>query len=535
MKIRESYYGRIVILMSFAFFMVMSAINAFAQKDSQLIMVITPEAPTLAAYLSTAQPVGQVASKVYDGLLEYDFNLKPIPGLAQSWEVSPDGKKITFHLRKGIKWHDGKDFTSNDVKFTFEQVLKKYHPRGTLTFEALDNVGTPDDYTAVFNLKVPAPYILIALSSYESPIVPKHLLEGTDIRSNPLSNNPVGTGPFRFVEWIRGQYIRLDRNKDYWKPGLPKLDRIIVRFISDASTITAVMETGEANVVGFGKVPLNDLKMLKKNPNVVVTTKGYEMLSSVDVLSFNTKRKPFDDVRVRQAVSYAIDRNFVINAIHQGYGRLATGPLNSNYKSKGYYTDNVTNYNLPNGVEIANKILDDAGYKRDANGIRFEIVHDATPYGEQWRRLGEYVVQVLSKIGIKATLRYEDTPTWLRRIYTDYDFFLTSDSLSNFGDPVIGVHRMYHTNSIKPGTVFVNCSRWSSPETDAIMDAATVELDETKRAELYKTLQKKLVDAAPVVWVMESENTTVHSSQFKELIISPLGTHTSFEKAYFEK
>jgi peptide/nickel transport system substrate-binding protein len=195
----------------------------------------------------------------------------------------------------------------------------------------------------------------------------------------------------------------------------------------------------------------------------------------------------------------------------------------------------VKNYNVPNGIEIANKMLDEAGYKRGANGIRFEIIHDLTPYGEEWRRFGEYVQQVLERLGIKATLRYEDVPTWLRRIYTNYDFDLTNNWLQNLADPAIGIHREYHSNSIRPGTVFVNCTGWSSPETDRLMDQATIEPDPQKRAALYHEFQKKVVEAAPNVWVHELKFSTVHQKNLKDIVVSPLGVFSNFDRAYFAK
>ena len=159
--------------------------DAAAQKrGGTLVMLVQPEPPTLAGYLSTSGPIGQVTSKIYEGLLEYDFSLKPIPGLAQSWTVSPDGKTITFMLQKGVKFHDGQPFTSADVKFSILEVLKKVHPRGAATFREVTEIETPDAHTAVFKLASPAPYVMMALSGYESPMLPKHLFEGTDLKAS---------------------------------------------------------------------------------------------------------------------------------------------------------------------------------------------------------------------------------------------------------------------------------------------------------------------------------------------------------------
>src|SRR5919197_3580177 len=187
------------------------------ERGGTLVMIVQPEPPTLASYLSTSGPIGQVSSKVYEGLLEYDFNLKPVPGLAQSWNVSADGKTITFTLQKGVKFHDGQPFTSADVKFSILEVLKKVHPRGAATFREVTDIETPNAQTVVVKLSAPAPYLMMALSGYESPMLPKHLFEGGDIKASKHANAPVGTGPFKFVEWQRGQYMRLDRNPDYWR------------------------------------------------------------------------------------------------------------------------------------------------------------------------------------------------------------------------------------------------------------------------------------------------------------------------------
>jgi len=514
----------------------LSAGEAAAQRrGGTLVMLVQPEPPTLASYISTAGPIGQVASKVYEGLLEYDFNLKPVPGLAQTWKVSADGKTITFTLQKGVKFHDGQPFTSADVKFSILDVLKRVHPRGAATFRELADIETPDAQTAVFKLSAPAPYLLMALSGYESPMLPRHLFEGTDIKASKYANAPVGTGPFKFVEWQRGQYMRFDRNPDYWRKGRPYLDRIVARFIADSATRTAALEKGEAQVGGFGAIPWSDVKALAKLPQIETTTRGYEMSSPIVQLDFNTRKAPFDKLKVRQAVSYAINRKAVIENVWFGWGKPATGPISSNFAPLGFYTPQVRNYEVPNGVDIANKLLDEAGFRRGGGGIRFEIVHDETPYGEEWQRYGEYVQQVLAEIGIKATLRYEDVPTWLKRLYTDYDFQLSSNWIQGLADPVIGVHRLYHSNQIRPGTVFVDETGWSSPRTDQLMDQATVELDPRKRATLYHEFQQRVVEAAPLVWVHELQFVTVYNKDIKDLIVSPLGLYAPCDRAYFDR
>jgi peptide/nickel transport system substrate-binding protein len=373
--------------------------------------------------------------------------------------------------------------------------------------------------------------MMMAFSSYESPVIPKHIYGVGDIQTNVHANQPVGSGPFKFVEWNRGQFIRLDRNPDYWRKGQPYLDRLVARFIPDSSTRTAALESSEVQIGGFGAIPYSDVKAMGKSPKLLVTTRGYEMQSPIAELDFNTRKPPFDNVKVRQAISYAINRKFVIDNIWFGYGKAATGPINSNFRVTGIYTPDVRDYNVPDGKAQAEKLLDEAGYPRKADGTRFEIIHDITPYGEEWQRFGEYTQQALAAIGVKSTLRYEDVPSWLKRIYTNYDFQLTSNWIQTLADPVIGVHRLYHSSQIRPGIVFVNDTGWSSPETDQLMNRATVEIDPTKRNVLYHEFQKKVVEAAPIVWVHEILFATVYDRNYKDLIVSPLGLYSSFDQA----
>ncbi|MGH9891899.1 MAG: ABC transporter substrate-binding protein, partial [bacterium] len=368
------------------------------KSGGTLIMVVTPEPPTLASYMSTANPVGVMCSKMYEGLCEYDFNLRPIPGLAKSWEISSDNRTITFNLQGGVKFHDGRPFTSADVQFSIMDVLKKVHPRGPSTFSAVTAVETPNPQTAVVKLGEPAPYIMSALSGYESPMLPKHLLGTGDVKASPLGNRPVGTGPFKFVEWRRGEFIRLDRNADYWKKGRPYLDRIVARFIDSTQTRSAAMQAGEVQFGAFSAIPFSDVKRLQAVPGIAATTKGYEMISPIVELEINTTRGPFKSEKGRQAIAYAIDRKFVIDNVWFSFGKPATGPISSNFKATGMYTADVKSYDVPNRMELAAKLLDDAGFPKGANGVRFETTHDMIPFGDEWRRFGEYVKQALGQL-----------------------------------------------------------------------------------------------------------------------------------------
>ena len=504
-------------------------------RGGTMIMIVQPEPATLALYNTTAGNVPPIAAQVYEGLLNYDWDLKPVPSLAKAWDIAADGKTITFHLREGVLFHDGKPFTSADVQHTFMEVLKKVHPGGPVFLAELTSVETPDPLTAIFHLANPAPYLIKALSSRDAPILSKALFAGTNPMSNPTANKPIGTGPFKFVSWERGQSIRLDRNDKYWNPGLPYLNRILIRFIPDAATRSAALETGEVHLAAQNALSFPDLARLKDNRSLELTTKGYETAPAISMLELNSRRAPFDKKGVRQAIAYAIDRQFIADNVFYRYARPATGPLSSLLSRSGFYTADVRRYDVPDRLAIANKLLDDAGLPRKNGGMRFSAHIEVNPFGEQWVRQAEYIKQALAVIGIDIQLRSEDTPTWLRRVYTDYDYDINEPFVSNGLDPIIGLERLYTTSQIRKGITFVNNTFYSNPDLDALLSRARVELDTQKRAEMYKSAQKTLVEDCPLVWLNEVQFVTVTNRKLHDHTMGPWGINQAFDRAWLEK
>jgi peptide/nickel transport system substrate-binding protein len=504
------------------------------QRGGTMIMIVQPEPATLASYLSVAGNIPTITTQIYEGLVGYDWSLKPIPKLAKSWEIAPDGLTITFHLQEGVTFHNGAKFTSADVQHTFMQVLKKVHPRAAVVLADLTGVDTPDPLTAVFRLAHPAPYLMMALSGYDAPILCKAVFEGTEPTANPSANKPIGTGPFKFGEWQRGQYVRLDRNPNYWQPGLPYLDRIIARFIADSSTRSAALETGEAHYAAYSAVNYGDVARLKANPILDTTSRGYEMFSGLSELELNSHVPPFDKREVRQAIAYAIDRQFIIDNIQYGFGKPATGPIVSTFKASGLYTDDVLRFDVPDRIARANKLLDDAGLPRKDGGMRFATTIEVNPFGQQWQRQAEYLKQALAVIGIDLSLRSEDVGAWLRRVYTNYDYAISEPFFSNLSDPVIGVQRQYVTSQIRKGVDFVNDTFYSNPEVDQLFIDGSHELDPAKRAEIYQKIQKILVVDSPVVWLTEIQYVTVFNKKLHDATTGPLGTYSAFERTWIE-
>ena len=363
----------------------------------------------------------------------------------------------------------------------------------------------------------------------------RSVFEGTDILQNPTANKPIGTGPFKFVSWERGQSVRLDRNENYWKPGLPYLNRIVARFIPDAATRSAAMETGEAHFAGYSAVNYADLDRMKSNPMLDTTTKGYEMTPAQSVLEMNGQHPQLKKKEVRQAIAYAIDRSVIQRDVMFGYGLPATGPLSRKFKAVDLYTDDLRRYDVPDRLEIANRLLDEAGAPRGTDGIRFPLRLEVNSFGEQWLRQAEYLKQALAQVGIDVSLRSEDTATWLRRVYTNYDYDLNEPFLSQGVDPVYGLNKQYLTSQIRKGVTFVNDMFYANPDLDRLLGEGARELRPEKRAEIYKRAQQILAEDCPVVWLIDVQYVNVLNRRLKDAITGPLGTQQAFERAWMDK
>jgi len=492
-------------------------------RGNTLVVVTTPEPTVLTNAINSAPSVAELGTKIYDGLLEYDMGMQPQPSLAESWEMSDGGKSIAFRLRRGVTWHDGRPFTSADVAFSLLEVVKKFHPRGPGNLGPLRAVDTPDEHTAVLRLEHPYPPMMKGLSSLEAPIVAKHLYEGTDIRNNPHNNRPIGTGPFRFASWERGASITLEKNPNYWRPGRPYLDRIIFRFINDPATRAAALESGEVDVAFFGTITPAEMRRLGALPHLEIARGGYEALAPVMLMELNTRKPPLDDRRVRQALAYAIDRKFIVDNIWYGFGKPAVGPISSVYAPSGLFTDDVLRFDVPDRIERANALLDAAGYRRGRGGIRFELTQDVGPYGEDYRRMGEYMRQAYARIGVRLNLRSTDQASYVRRVYMEYDFDMTSGWYVGMGDPTLGVQRQFVTSNIRQGIPFNNVARYSDPENDQLWAQAAVEMDPAARARIFHAIQRKLVEDSPLIWIMEMELVALQNRRVKNLITSALG------------
>ncbi|MBC2885716.1 ABC transporter substrate-binding protein [Ochrobactrum sp. CM-21-5] len=488
-------------------------------KGGRLVVAADSEPRNLNPAIVASNGVFFVASKVIEPLAEasYEGENGLRPRLATGWEGSPDGRTVRFRLREGVKWHDGTPFTSADVAFSAMEVWKPLQNLGRVVFKALEKVETPDDHTAIFHFSEPTPFQLVrnALPALTA-VLPKHLFAGTDILSNPANEKLIGTGPFKYAEHKTGEYYRLVKNESYWSDGEPYLDEIIYRVLPDRAAAAGALEAEEIDLAAFSAVPLADLDRISKVPGLKVISKGYEALTYQLVVEINHRRKELADLKVRQAIAHAIDRDFVVKTIFLGYAKTSTGPV-PRYDSQ-FYTDDVPAY--PFDVAKANALLDEAGYKRGNDGTRFTLKLLPAPYFNETKQFGDYLRQALTAVGIDARIVNNDSAAHQKAVYTDHDFDLAIAPTVYRGDPAISTTILVESG-IPSGVPFSNQGGYANAELDALIAKAVREIDEKKRTALYKKFQQMVEADLPLVNVAEWGFITVANERVKNVSSNP--------------
>jgi peptide/nickel transport system substrate-binding protein len=512
--------------------MVLGATASLAQEPQSggtLNLIVQPEPPLLMLGLNQQGPTQYVAGKMYEALLIYDKDLTPQPWLAKEFEISDDGLTYTFHLHENVRWHDGEPFTAHDVVFTTRDFLPEVHPRARTSFAHAETIEALDDHTVQFTLAEPFAPFIYSFELSSAPMIPAHLYEGTDFRTNPNNETPVGTGPFKFNEWDRGAYVHLVRNDDYWQEGQPYLDEIYFQVIPDAASRAVAFETGQVQVLRGGDIEYFDVPRLAELPGVELTTDGWEMFSPLSWLQMDLRQAPMDDKRFRQAVMYAIDREFVRDNLWFGFGVVATSPIAS---TTLFHDPDLPVYDYD--PARAEALLDEMGLEPDGNGVRATVRMMPLPYGETWQRLAEVVREQLGQVGVQVQLESVDAGTWSSRL-SDWDFEMTFNFLYQYGDPALGVARNYISDNIIKGTPFANNGGYSNPEVDELFARAAVEIDEKRREELYSEVQRIVVEEVPVAWMLELEFPTLYRDNVHNLVETAIGLNETFHNVWIEQ
>jgi peptide/nickel transport system substrate-binding protein len=466
---------------------------------------------------------------VYMGLTDYDTKGDVIPALAEKWTVSSDKLTYTFSLRKDVKWHDGKPFTSADVKFTFEKILDPETGswlRGF--FENVSQVDTPDDYTAIVRLRSLSPTLLY--NTWHG-ILPKHVWEKeADFKKSNVNGAPVGTGPFKLTQWLRNDQAIFAANETFFR-GRPYLDRLILKNMADSSVAAVALERGEVDYLTpfgiIGGAPYHLVKTMEAKPNLQVRVSE---TTQTQYLYLRIDKAPFDNLKVRQAISHALNKQEISDRVTAGYGK----PLEARVPPLiGWaHEPNVTVYKYDPAQ--ANKLLDEAGFRRGADGVRFKTKIYANP-GPRLI-MSEVFKEQFRAVGIDAEIITSDWATYIGGIRDrrTVEGMWTLWQATYIPDPEILLYT-YSTKEIKPGGR--NYVFYSSPQMDRLLEQSFTTVDRAPRGTLVKEIQRvAAADVAGVIPlfvqpVVEAWNRRVKGIEFIEYGGSSL---TFLEKVWKE-
>lgn len=466
---------------------------------------------TLNPAITTGKMPLVVGCKVYSGLIYLDRDLNPRPDLADAWTVAPDGLTYTFRLHRDVRWHDGKPFTSADVKFSFEQVLARYHPRTRVAFQSVSAIETPDPHTVIVRFKKPYASFLNQMNCLEGAILPRHLYEGTDVLKNPRNtDHPIGTGPFRWAQWARGSHLTLVRNPDYFRKGLPYLDRVVAKVLPDASARVLALEAGEVDYIQSYVLPKEDVARLRKDPR-------FQVVSEADapgnfLLFYNTRRRILEDKRVRHALLMALDRDLMVTQVL--FGLASVGRSAVHVGLKWAYSPDVDYTKLyPYDPARSNRLLDEAGYRRGRDGVRFDLklIYHAT--GAALPALAEIARNNWKDVGARVTLEPVERQVYIEKVYGKQDFDVNIHPITTAGDPAMGIARFYETTKdVRP---FTNPTGYSNPRLDQLFDRGAQAPDRAERARYYREAQKVIAEDLPTANLIDRQEIDVASAKFR--------------------
>jgi len=493
------------------------------------------DASTLLPILATDSASHSVAGLIYNGLVKYDGEYNVVGDLAESWEVSDDNLTITFHLKKGVRFHDGVPLTARDVEFTYRVTMDP----NTLTayrgdFEPVESVEVVDDYTLRVRYKEPfAP----ALISWGAAVLPRHLLEGKDINTSELGRKPVGTGPFRFVEWLTGQRIVLERNPDYFDTDpdtgmqLPYFSRYVFRIIPDLGVQFNELMAGKIDMMG-----LKPLQWTRQTDNERFRSQynKYKYLANAyTYLGYNLEKPMFQDVRVRRALTHAIDKNEIVEGVLQGLGVPATGP----YKPGTWvYNPDVPKY--PYDPDRARQLLAEAGWTdtdgdgvldKDGKPFRFTVL---TNQGNDQRlKTAEIIQQRLKAVGIQIEIRVLEWAAFINEFVKPGKFDAVILGWTITQDP--DLYDVWHSSKAVPGGL--NHTHYRNAEVDDLLVRARKTFDRAERKRLYDRFQEILAEDQPYTFLYVPYALVAVSNRVHGIRPAPAGITYNFERWYVPK
>ena len=455
--------------------------------------------------------------------MKYDGNLNLVGDLAESWEISPDGLTITFKLRHGVKWHDGAPFTAHDVLFTYQVMVDPKTPTAySGNYLQVKKAEAPDDYT--FRVTYPQPFAP-ALGSWGLAILPRHLLAGQDITKSPLARHPIGTGPYKFQEWRTGERIVLTYNPDYFD-GRPYLNGYLYQVKPDSATMFLELKAGNLDRMG-----LNPIQYTRQTeyPKFDRLYNKYRYIHfSYLYLGYNLEDPRFADRRVRQALTYAINKKEIIDGVLMGLGEEAYGP----YKPGAWYTTPMSPILLRPGK--ARALLAEAGWRPNAEGI---LIKDGRPFeftiltnqGNDIRvRTAEIIQSRLREVGIRVKIRTVEWAAFVKEFIEKGNYEAVLLGWNTGLDP--DQYDIWHSSKTKPGEL--NFTHYKNPEVDRLLEEGRHTFDREKRRQAYFKFQEILAEDQPYTFLFVPDALPAISKRFRGIKPAPAGIDYNFIKWY---
>jgi peptide/nickel transport system substrate-binding protein len=482
-----------------------------AQRDPRTVVFLIDSSPaSLDPRIGTDGQSEHIDELIFDGLVAHDANFHFTPALAQSWD-QPDPKTLIFHLREGIRFHDGRPLTSRDVVWTINSMRdgNVISPKAA-TYASVDSIEAPDARTVIFHLKHPDNFLLRNLSTEAMGIVPQG--SGRD-----FWRHPIGTGPFRFVSQQIDQDVVLERNPQSWALA-PKLDRVRFAVVPDSITQSLELEKGSGDVA-VNSVPMDSLRVLGQRPNLQIDASPG---TQIQYVAFNLRDPLLQDPRVRQAISCAIDRGLIIKSLMDGYARPAQSMLPPTHWA---FTSNVPRFDYD--PARAAHLLDESGHPAGPGGIRFHVTMK-TSTDEGTRLLAAVLQQQLARVGIALDLRSYEFATF----YSD----ITRGAFQMYSLRWIGGNEQpdifsYAFSTARFSPKGANRGHYSNPNLDALLDEAAKDPDQSRRRADYAQAQQILAADLPAINLWYRDTVIVHNRRLTHIVASPSGSYSFLEAA----
>jgi peptide/nickel transport system substrate-binding protein len=485
------------------------------------------DAKRLLPLLASDSASGEISGHIFNGLTKYDKNIKIIGDLAESWDISPDGLKITFHLRKGVKWHDGVEFTSDDIIFTYKTVTNPNIPTPySSIYGPVEKVEAIDKYTVKVTYKEPyAP----ALESWGMGIIPKHYLEGKDLTSPEINRNPIGTGPYKLKEWVTGQKIVLEAFDDYFEKR-PNIDKFMARIIPDTATMFLELKFGGIDFMGLTppqyKLQAQTEFFIKyfqkfRYPSFGYTYLGYNLLNPL-----------FSDKRVRQAIAHAINKREIIAGVLMGYGTPCTGPFPP---ESWAFNPDVKDYEY--NPDKAIKLLSDAGWRKNAeellekDGKKFSFTVLVNQGNEARLKTAQIIKEQLKKIGIEMNIKVLEWQAMLHEFIDKKRFEAVIMGWALSRDP--DIYDIWHSSKTKEGEF--NFISYKNEEVDRLLIQGRQTFDMEKRKKIYHRIHEILAEEQPYTFLYVPDALPVLHKRFKGVEKAPIGIWYDFIRWHVPK